>query len=236
MDARLAGRLACWWVAGCLARTHSRTLVPTHPRTHEHTIIVVISVRSSLTACSCRRFSCLSSSSKAEASSCWVPSPSDRAAPSNACRHTAGSLVHCTKWHRLPVCTCLGHAFGEAELCIAWEWRPFDQILLNRVQTRTAVQPMSSNNTLALADHPCVRLMPWQVGQGSNARGSVRTNCNGPFQPIFRTKKQKRSDFKRDCLPCFPGAKSKFGHETGAGPGRNSAWVAYGLGNPPPWV
>ena len=41
---------------------------------------------------------------------------------------------------------------------------------------------------------------------------------------------------KRDCLLCFPETKSKFARETGAGPGRNSACVAYGLGTPPPWL
>ena len=67
-----------------------------------------------------------------------------------------------------------------------------DQILLNRVQTRTAVQPMSSDNTIALADHPCVRLMPWQVGQGSNARGSVLPTAT-VLSTDLPNQKQKRT-------------------------------------------
>ena len=75
-----------------------------------------------------------------------------------------------------------------------------------------------------------------------------RANCKIPVygQRISDDQKQKSEPFfrrfstvlthKRFCLPCFPGAKSKFGHETGAGPGQNSAGVACGLGNPPPWV
>ena len=73
--------------------------------------------------------------------------------------------------------------------------------MLNRVQTRTAVQPMSSDNTLALADHPCVRLMPWQVGQGSNVRGSVRTNCNGPFNRSSEPKTKKKPTSKGIVCP-----------------------------------
>ena len=76
-----------------------------------------------------------------------------------------------------------------------------------------------------------------------------RANCKIPVygQLIsFHDQKQKSEPFfrrfstvlthKRDCLPCFPGAKSKFARETGAGPGQNSACVACGLGNPPPWL
>ena len=79
-----------------------------------------------------------------------------------------------------------------------------------------------------------------------------RANCKIPVYRIqaavisFYDQKQKSEPFfrrfstvlthKRDCLPCFPGAKSKFARETGAGPGQNSACVAYGLGNPPPWL
>ena len=76
-----------------------------------------------------------------------------------------------------------------------------------------------------------------------------RANCKIPVYGQrsfhFMTKNKKVPLFrrfstvlthKRDCLPCFPGAKSKFARETGAGLGQNSAGVACGLGNPPPWL
>ena len=105
--------------------------------------------------------------------------------------------------------------------------------------------------TLGRCSAPCAlrARIPSYSPESNQAQTSWddRANCKIPVygQRSFQMTKNKKSEpffrrfstvltHKRFCLPCFPGAKSKFGHETGAGPGRNSAWVAYGLGNPPP--